>query len=545
MSSPITNERPAIWSVIEEERLPVNLHSLLDETAAKYPDRTFWHSIDGDQFVLTYDEFRRLSVICAQKFRQLGLGKGKHVALMLPNAPAFMIAWFALCRLGAVGVMVNTASTPSELDRIIRQTDIEFLVIDQQYLGAYLDLPIGSRLTQENVILHHRTTSLGSLPSFTEWASLIEGEEEHDDLPQVMADDVAAIMFTSGSSGVPKACMLSHQYWLTLAKARLVIGPPLASVMADTPMYYMGCLWKILMGIYSSAVIHVAPRLSLSRLADRIVDNNVEFCTVTAPAAKLSADPRLKKSSLKWVTTYGLAKELHAGIEERFGVPVREIYGMTEVGSALSMPVEDRSMIGSGSCGRPALFRRCKIMMDGKEIRDGSPGELWVAGPGLFSGYYRNQEATKASFEGEWFKTGDLFRRDEAGYYYMLGRIKDVIRRGGENISASEVELTVTAIDGVLEAAVIPVPDAFRGEEVKVVVARAPNELGSQLTAEQILHTCRQVLSAYKVPRYVEFMEALPKTPSSKIDKVKLKVSASNVSAQVYDATMHNEGNKS
>jgi crotonobetaine/carnitine-CoA ligase len=236
---------------------------------------------------------------------------------------------------------------------------------------------------------------------------------------------------------------------------------------------------------------------------------------------------------------------MHEGIEKLFGVPVREIYGMTEVGSVLSMPVEDDSMIGSGSCGRPVPFRRCKLMFDGREVPDGSPGELWVAGPGLFSGYYRNSEATEASFEGEWFRTGDLFRRDANGYYYMLGRIKDVIRRSSENIAAAEVELAVTAVDGVLEAAAVPVPDSFRGEEVKVVVARAPNEAGDGLTPRKIIEECKKVLSAFKVPRYVEiYDESLPKTASSKIDKVRLKAEASRITPAIYDATQDKaEGN--
>jgi acyl-coenzyme A synthetase/AMP-(fatty) acid ligase len=209
---------------------------------------------------------------------------------------------------------------------------------------------------------------------------------------------------------------------------------------------------------------------------------------------------------------------------------------MTEIGSALSMPVDDTSMVGSGSCGLPTPFRRCKIVVDGKEVPAGVAGELWVAGPGLFSGYYKNPEATAASFEGEWFKTGDLFSRDESGYYFMLGRIKDVIRRSGENISAVEIELAVNAIDGVLETAAIPVADPLRGEEVKVVVSRAPGDSGTRLTAEVIVQACQRALSPFKIPRYVEFVDTIPKTPTGKIDKNVLKGAATVAGPGVYDA---------
>lgn len=533
MTSGVIRRRPAAWSIIEEQPLPDNIHAMLDVVAAAHPSRLMWRSIDGDGTVLTYGEFRRRSLLCAVGLGNMGVGKGTHVALMMPNVAGFLISWIALCRLGAVAVMVNTASTSAEVERLIRESGAGVLVIDRQCLDVYEGVPAGSRLSPDRVVLHGQGGAAKSGVAGVDWSGLMDRAGDAGmPMPEVGLDDIAGILFTSGSSGVPKGCMLSHRYWLTLARARAALGPVPGSMLVDTPMFYMGSLWKIMMGIHCGATLNVALRYSLSKLHDRIIDNDIEFCTVTSPGARLDYDPRFAHSSLKFITTYGLTKELHAGMQERFGVPVREIYGMTEVGSALSMPVEDDSMVGSGSCGRPAPFRRCKIMMDGAEVVDGAPGELWVAGPGLFSGYYRDQAATDSVFDGEWFRTGDLFRRDADGYYYMLGRIKDIIRRSSENISAAEVELAVTAIDGVLEAAAIPVPDPLRGEEVKVVVARAPNEAGARLTAEQIIRACRRTLSAFKVPRYVEFMAALPKTASAKIDKPRLKAAATVLTGQ-------------
>lgn len=525
--------RPAAWAVLEKQPLPKNIPYLLDSATEAHPDRSFWNAIEGDAESLTYAEFTALTLECAAGLQGLGVRKGTHVALMLPNSVAFLASWIALCRLGAVAVMVNTASTGVELSRMVGTTDAAFLIIDKTLIDTYKRVAGEVAISPKNVIVVGADD--GDFGDHTNWSALTKCDAGSFEVDSVEADDIASIQFTSGSSGVPKACMLSHRYWLTLGKSRSAVGPTPARMLIDSPMFYMGPLWRIMLAIYSGASLYVAGKYSLSRLFDRIIDNKIDFCSVTYPVAKLDPDPRLANSSLTWLTTYGLSKELHVGLENRFGVPVREIYGMTEVGSVLSMPVNDFSMVGSGSCGVPAPFRRCKIMVDGNEAVDGASGELWVSGPGLFSGYYKNPEATSASFEGEWFKTGDLFRRDSNGYYFMMGRIKDVIRRSGENISAAEIELAIDAIEGVLEVAAIPVKDAFRGEEVKVVIARAPTELGKRLSPDGILRACRETLAPFKVPRYVQFVEALPKTPTGKIDKNVLKAEVGD-SGEIYDA---------
>lgn len=527
-------KRPAAWAIIENQPLPPSIAALLDGAAATHPDRTFWKTIEGDGTSLSYAQFARLTRVCAHHLRAAGVRKGTHVAVMLPNVAGFLISWIALCRLGAVAVMINTSSTSAELAPMLQSTDARFLLIDAAYLNTYSELPAGSRLQVGRLFVHGPSGPQETQPAATDFDTLLQGEAQLAE-QAVSLDDIASIQFTSGSSGVPKACMLSHRFWLTLGKARSCLGPAPRRMLIDSPMFYMGPLWRVMMSIYCGTTIFVAQKFSLSRLFDRIVEHGIETCAVTYPVAKLEPDPRLLQSSLKWLTTYGLSRELHTGMEKMFGVPVREIYGMTEVGSVLSMPVDDISMVGSGSCGLPVPFRRCRIVLDGKDVEVGSAGELWVAGSGMFSGYYGNPQASQDAFEGEWFKTGDLFKRDQDGYYYMLGRIKDVIRRSGENISAAEIELTVNAIDGVLEAAAVPVPDPLRGEEVKIVVARSPGASGAHLSAQAIVEACQAALSPFKVPRYVQFLDVMPKTPTGKIDKPSLK-NMTAIAADVFDA---------
>jgi crotonobetaine/carnitine-CoA ligase len=233
-----------------------------------------------------------------------------------------------------------------------------------------------------------------------------------------------------------------------------------------------------------------------------------------------------------------LPRHLHAPLEERLnGAPVREMYGTTETGAAIAMPVAVDWMGGSGSCGLPAPFRRLKITNEtGAELPPGGTGELWIGGPGIMLGYYRREAATAEVLRDGWFRTGDLFVRDSDGFYTVLGRIKDVIRRNGENISAAELEGVLCAMPEVIEAAALPVPDAMRGEEVKLCVALLPGLGAADLPPERILDFCRQRLAPFKLPRYIAYLPSLPKTPSGKIAKQALRPPGADLRLGAFDA---------
>lgn len=515
----------------ERRPFPSSIGHYVDESVDRFADRVLWRSIDGDREVLTYREFQALTLKCALGLRARGVERGAHVALMLPNVPAYLIAWIALARLGAVAVAVNTASTSVELDNVLRVSASSHIIIDASYVDVYRALDPRKRLPAGNVVVH------GPPPTDfpRSWSDLLESGSWETGDPAIEAQEVASIQFTSGSSGLPKACMLSHLYWMMIGRVRASAGPPPSIMLIDTPMYYMGPMWRFMMALDIGATLCVARRYSLSGMLDRLIDHKIEFSLVTNPVAKLPDTPRFRQTNLLWLTTYGLSKDLHEGLESRFGVPVREIYGMTEIGAGMFMPLEDRRMVGSGSCGLPAPFRKCRIVADGCDVAEGGEGELWISGEGIFSGYFGQKDATAAAFEGAWFRTGDLFRRDREGYYYMLGRIKDVIRRSGENISASEVELAVGAVPGVLEAAALPVPDDLRGEEIKVYVVLAPGTSREALVPKAIVDHCRSRIAPFKLPRYIAYVAEIPKTHTGKIDKNALKKSAADLRLGSFD----------
>ena len=193
---------------------------------------------------------------------------------------------------------------------------------------------------------------------------------------------------------------------------------------------------------------------------------------------------------------------------------------MTEIGTGTAMPFDAYDMIGQGSCGLPGPWRRARICdADGREVDAGDTGELEIAGRSILKGYWKKPEATATAFRGEWFRTGDLFRRDERGYYYIVGRIKEMIRRSGENISAREIEAVVHMLTEIAEAAAVAVPDARRGEEVKLYIQLKPGFGQAECSIERLEAHCRAHLAPFKVPRYYAYVESFPRTSSNKIAK--------------------------
>lgn len=507
-----------------------NLGELADDAAAKEPQAVVWESID-DPTRLTFAQFAAASLRCANVLQSRGVENGTHVAVMLPNVPAFAITWFALARLGAVIVPVNMQYTSRELQYVLDDSDAAFLVIDTAAAAILEEIATRSSVPRHRVILHGSGQTGG-------WEAEVADASEYPITgPAPAADALMSIQYTSGSTGFPKGCMLSQDYWLILGLVRSRQGPPPKRILIDKPMSYMGGMWRLLMCFFLGATACVARRFTLSGLQQRLLDHRIDFFSVTDPVASLPVLPPLRGQHFAWIGCSGLSKDLQRPLEERFNGPVRELYGMTETGSTIFMPIDAADMSGSGSCGRPAPYRECRIVgRDGHDVPAGSIGELWVRGRGILQGYYKKDEATRDAFRGAWFRTGDLFRQDERGYFYMEGRIKDSIRRSGENISTREVESVFAAIPGVAEAAVVGVPDPFRGEEVKVFVALQAGVTPSELTPASLIAHCERELAPFKVPRYLQYIDEFPRTTSGKIAKQAIR-EARAMEGTVYDRT--------
>ncbi len=338
-------------------------------------------------------------------------------------------------------------------------------------------------------------------------------------------DDLMNIQYTSGTTGFPKGCMQPQLYWLTMGRvAAHRDGLELKNILIAQPFFYMDPQWLTLMAMEQGGTTFVAAQPSISRFMDWIHRHQIHFCIFPELVYRQPPRPDDGRSALRRIATYGHTKAIHADLERRFNVVAREGFGMTEVGSALSVPFEATHMVGSGVCGVPSAFRECRVVDErGRDVKQGAIGELVIRGPGIFKGYYKKPEANRAAFFGEWFRTGDLFVQDRRGYFTIVGRLKDMIRRSGENIAAREVEAALVAIAGIEDAAAVPVRDPERGEEVKAYIVLKPGYTPDTITPELILGEAAKSLAAFKVPRYLEYVADLPRTPSQKIKKDVLK----------------------
>ena len=500
---------------IEAEPLPPSTAALLDEAATEVPERIALHFIDTG-LEISYRELRRRVNRLASGLHRLGIRKGTHVAVMLANTLDFPLTWLALGRLGAVMVPANTGYTGRELDYLVNDARAEYLVIAEALLPV-LDA------------MRERPADLRILVSGRpDWQTLLANGDPDFRAPQpVDLDDLCNIQYTSGTTGFPKGCLLAQRYWVTTGKINAARdGLLYERILTSTPFYYMDPQWLLLMTFFQRATLFIAERQSASRFSTWLNEYRIQFCLLPAEAAfKQPALPVDSQNEVRRANVYGLRAEAHAEAERRFNVNAREAFGMTEIGSTMFVPIDSDHMTGSGSCGIPGPFRECRIV----------EGELQVRGSGILQGYFNKPEATRDAFQDGWFRTGDLFRRDANGWYYIVGRLKDMIRRSSENIPAREVESVLRGLDEIADVAVVPVPDELRKEEVKAYVILQPGLTAAQLPPERIVEHARRYLAAFKVPRYIEYREEFPRTPSGKVRKQVLVGEKPDLRAQSWD----------
>jgi crotonobetaine/carnitine-CoA ligase len=481
-----------------------DLVALARTAGARWPDQTAL-IFDKTGETLSFGEFDRRTDAIARALVTAGIAPGDRVLVCCGNIPLFPLAWFGIIKAGAIMVPLNTA---------YRTEDARHLVDLAEPRAAFCD---PERLALLNALAPDILTivSGASLDAFIAEA---EGPP-----PQVAItpDTLTNIQFTSGTSGLPKGCMLSHRYWFEVAhavSASVIELSPRDTMLTAQAFSYLDPQWALVLCLMTGARLAVLERFRPSELWDKVVEHEASFfyCLAAMPLMLLSAPPTdaERRHRLRAVMCSAIPADRHAELEDRFAVPWVEAYGTTETGSDLGVSwAEHAATRGSGTLGRPLPHREARIV----------DGELVIRGPGMMQGYWRNPEATAEAFKDGWYHTGDLARQDAAGLFYLVGRRKDMIRRGGENIAAAEVEAALQAHPAVALAACIAVPDPIRNEEIKAFVIRS-----AAVTASELAQFLETRLARFKTPRYWAFVEEMPMTASERVAKPRLSRDVEN-----------------
>ncbi|MCK1735700.1 acyl--CoA ligase [Bradyrhizobium sp. 138] len=484
----------------------------------------------------TYLEIHQLSNKYGHALRTFGVRKGDRIGVMLSNRIEFPIIWFAIAKIGAVIVPINMRYTPREIEYVLSETQATYAVVENRAWPVFAAMQPWPRQLDTQRILLVEKASDGAAASLDQ---LLQGIEESDLKEDVCPNDLLNIQFTSGTTGFPKGCMLTHDYWgVSSYQWACWDGQLYRRHLSAQPFFYIDPQWHLLSAYRQGGTFYLAPQVSSTRFLGWVRQHRIEWCQFPELVAReAEAADENGTTCLKRTINWGWNPNTVRQFRERFRVPTQDAYGMTEIGFGTRMAVELDEFAESGSVGIPVPFRSLRLMNeDGSATAVGEVGELWVSGRGIFKGYWNKPEANAAQFEGNWFKTGDLMRRDEIGFYWLVGRKKDMIRRSGENIAAREIEAVIREIPEISDVAAVPVHDAKRGEEVKICVELKQGLPPGALSVERILQHARSKLAVFKVPRYIAFIAELPRTTSS--NKV-LKRELMNVSDQLsgaYDA---------
>ncbi|PWK15636.1 AMP-binding protein [Tumebacillus permanentifrigoris] len=491
----------------------MTLGELLEAAVLKAGDRPFLVQI-GQANTVSYELFNRQVNGLAHGLRALGVLGGESVGVVLPNGPELLYLLFAMAKLGGVLVPLNPALTVQERDELLTHAEVVVLIGDMEVLDAHQNLP---RLRAQVTVGERRS---GAVP----FESLLVPSEFTPDL-EVAASDPVALLYTSGTTGRPKGCLLSHDSYVIPAHefVRWIEVTPEDRFMGCLPLFHMAGQSFAASAVAGGASIALVSKFSGSRFWEQVHQSGATvFRHLGEMLALLVQSPQhpLERShKLRAVYGGGARAELLDAFQKRFGVRVVEGYGLSETNTVLANSI---ALSKEGSIGKAAAYHEVRIADDGgHEVAVGSVGEIQVRkNRVMMREYFKAPEVTERAFCEGWYLTGDLGYCDEEGYYYFVSRKKDIIRRRGENIAPAGIEDVLNRHEQVGLSAVIGVPDRFGGEDIKAFVM--PTE-GSELSVDSLLTWCRMHLAAFKVPRYWEICENLPRTATNKVNKGMLR----------------------
>ncbi len=521
----------------------INLATILDETAATYPDET---AIVFRDFRFNYATVNAMANQVANGLVKAGIKPGDHVALSCPNVPYFPVVYYGILKAGAVFVPLNV---------LLREREIEYHLKDSESV-AYIafegteELPLAG-------LAHSAFNKVDSckdfwlIPTMPGGDSPIEGVPsfgeltgEHPptfDTVQRGADDTCLIIYTSGTTGQPKGAELTHSNMMMnlLVNERMLSCGPGDVNTGILPLFHSFGISGMNVAIKTGAAVVLLPRFDAEAVLTMLQDEGITlFAGVPTMYWDLLNYPKLQdfdlekiKSTLRIGISGGAAMpvEVMKQFEEVFGTPILEGYGLSETSPTASFNREDKPR-KVGSIGLPVWGVDMMIVDDDmKEQPIGEKGEIVIRGHNVMKGYFNRPEANEEAFRGGWFHSGDVGFKDEDGYFFIVDRTKDMVIRGGFNVYPRELEEILITHPAISLAAVIGVPHEELGEDVKAYVILKD---GQSATPDELRAWGKEQFAAYKYPRSVEIVDALPMGPTGKILKTELRKMATESAAK-------------
>jgi len=448
------------------------------------------------------------------RLASLGIAPGDRVGIRLPNGPDWVIALLAIHRIEAIAVPINYAYAVSDLNHVLTDSGAKAVVTDSNDVLEKTDY-----FQSGNLVLINDFDQDQDIPLNAEIPAASD----------IRASAIANLQYTSGTTGFPKACMLPQSYWYDLGSIAGENANASSSDVALTaqPFSYIDPQWNVAMCLIYRFPLVIAPRFSASQFWHWVRTEKVTLFYVlgTMPTLLYKQQPSEldRENDVRLVMCSGIPPKLHSTLEERWGAPWREAYGLTETGIDIRVPVENTETVGSGVIGWTVPSKTAKVLgEDGSEVGRGEVGELVITGRPMMRGYWNRPEANEEALKDGWFYTGDLVSQREDGAFQLVGRLKDMVRRGGENISSAEVENVANEHPQVLSSAVVAVQDDLWGEEVKLIVQPRTRIQDSRQFAEELYVFIKDNLAKFKVPSYISFVDEFPLTPSERIAKAKI-----------------------
>jgi crotonobetaine/carnitine-CoA ligase len=483
-----------------------------------------WHP-DGVEF--TYGQTREAVLALREAYAAAGYGHGHRVALLLENRPEFFFHYLALNALGVGIVPVNPDYRHDEM------------LYQMEHSEADLIVAIASRVPALESVARARATPLPVVPAERLPSALPEPRPApRQDRPGLQTE--TSLLYTSGTTGRPKGCILTNFYYLNAGAwyrdlgGRVKFEPGRERILNPLPLFHMNAQAVTATAAILTANCLAQPeRFSPTRWWQDVVSSRatiIHYLGVMPPLLlNQPSVPEERGHRVKFGLGAGVEPELHPAFEQRFGFPLIEVWGMTETGRIYADSHEPRQ-VTTRAFGRPFGGFEAKVVDDrDREVPRGTEGELLVrwAGPegprhGFFAGYLKNPEDTNDAWRGGWFHTGDVVRQGPDGMLYFVDRKKNIIRRSGENIAAAEVEACLQAHEAVAQVAVLPVPDEVREEEVMGCVVPMAGVTPDRALAERLQDWCLERLAYFKVPGWVLFVDRLPTTGTQKVQKTQI-----------------------